>query len=137
MSMNTAREDLTQAVLEGVAFALRDSMEVARTLGIAPKKSKICGGGAKSALWKKIIANVLNMELEIVENEEGPALGGAILAAVACGAYPDVTEATKQIVKVVDVVKPTPELVKKYDEKYEQFKQIYPTCKALFAMIHE
>lgn len=87
MSMDTTREDMTQAVLEGVAFALRDSLEVAKSLGIKIDSSKICGGGAKSPLWKKMIASVLNLKLEIVENEEGPGFGAAILAAVGCGEY--------------------------------------------------
>lgn len=132
MSMDTTREDMTQAVLEGVAFGLRDSLEVARSLGLQITSSKICGGGAKSALWKKILANVLNLELEIIESEEGPALGGAILAAVACGAYADVKEACEKIVKVVDVVRPQDELVKKYEERYEKFKMIYPAIRGLY-----
>ena len=73
MSMDTTRSQMTQAVLEGVAFGLRDSLEVARSLGLDIKKSKICGGGAKSPLWRRIIANVMNLQLEVLENEEGPA----------------------------------------------------------------
>ena len=72
MSMDTSRKDMTQAVMEGVAFGLRDSLEVARKLGIKIDSSKICGGGAKSPLWKKIIANVMNLKLEIMDSEEGP-----------------------------------------------------------------
>ena len=132
MSMDTTREDMTQAVLEGVAFGLRDSLEVARSLNIKIERTKICGGGAKSPLWKKIIANVMNLKVDVIENEEGPALGGAILAAVGCGEYPDVEAASKQLVKVIDTVEPEEELVKKYEEKYQQFKKMYPTVKALY-----
>lgn len=132
MRMDTTREDMTQAVLEGVAFGLRDSLEVARSLGLTITRSKICGGGAKSLLWRKILANVLNLRLEIIESEEGPALGGAILAAVACGEYATVKEACEAIVKVVDVVEPEPELVKKYEERYEKFKKIYPAIRGLY-----
>ncbi len=132
MSMDTTRADMTQAVLEGVAFGLRDSLEVARGQGINITKSKICGGGAKSPLWKKIIANVMNLELEIIESEEGPALGGAILAAVACGEYASVKEATDAIVKVVETVKPDAELVAKYQARYEEFVRIYPAIKGLY-----
>ncbi|MCD7735919.1 MAG: xylulokinase, partial [Lachnospiraceae bacterium] len=71
MTMDTTRADMTQAVLEGVAFALRDSLEVAKTLGIQIERTKICGGGAKSPLWKKIIANVLNLKVDVIESEEG------------------------------------------------------------------
>ena len=132
MSMDTTREDMTQAVLEGVAFGLRDSLEVARSLGIQMERTKICGGGAKSPLWKKIIANVMNMKVDVIESEEGPALGGAMLAAVGCGEYEDVETIAKKLVKVIDTVEPEEELVAKYEERYQKFRKIYPTVKELF-----
>lgn len=132
MTMDTTREDMTQAVLEGVAFALRDSLEVARSLGIHIERTKICGGGAKSPLWKRMIANIMNLKVDVIESEEGPALGGAILAAVGCGEYESVEAAAKQLVKVVDTVEPDPELTAKYEERYQKFKEIYPTVKTLF-----
>ena len=135
MTMDTTRADMTQAVLEGVAFALRDSFEVAKSLGIKIERTKICGGGAKSPLWKKMIANILNLKVDVIESEEGPALGGAMLAAVACGEYKNVEEAAAKIVRIVDTVEPEEELVKKYDERYQQFRQIYPACKPLFDII--
>ena len=133
MSMDTTRADLTQAVLEGVAFAIRDSVEVARSLGIEIKSSKICGGGAKSALWKKIMANVLNVQLQCVASEQGPGLGGAMLAMVACGAYATVADACKALVSVASTVEPEAELVERYEKRYQQFRKIYPACKDLFA----
>ncbi|WP_026834510.1 xylulokinase [Eubacterium xylanophilum] len=132
MSMDTTRADMTQAVLEGVAFAIRDSFEVARDLGIKIDETKICGGGAKSPLWRKIIANVLNIKVNIIESEEGPGLGGAMLAAVACGEYASVEEAANKIVKVIDSVNPDPAIAAKYDAKYKKFKEIYPTVKPLY-----
>lgn len=132
MTMDTTRADMTQAVLEGVAFALRDSFEVAKSLGIKIERTKICGGGAKSPLWKKMIANILGIKVDVIESEEGPSMGGAMLAAVACGEYPDVVTAAERIVKIVDTIEPEPELVEKYNARYEQFRQIYPTVKALF-----
>ncbi|MDE5587925.1 MAG: xylulokinase [Acetatifactor sp.] len=132
MTMDTTRADMTQAVLEGVAFALRDSLEVAKSLGIDIKRTKICGGGAKSPLWKKIVANVLNLKVDVIESEEGPAMGGAMLAAVACGEYGSVEEIAAKVVKIVDTVEPDPELAAKYEARYAQFKEIYPTCKPLF-----
>ena len=131
MSMDTTRGEMTQAVLEGVAFAFRDSLEIAKAQGIAPKHSRICGGGAKSALWRKILANVLDLPLEAVENEEGPGLGGAILAMVACGAYENVVEAGKALVKVRETEVPDPALVEKYNERYSYFKKIYPALRAI------
>ncbi|MCD8336946.1 MAG: xylulokinase [Lachnospiraceae bacterium] len=132
MTMDTTRADMTQAVLEGVAFALRDSLEVAKSLGIRIERTKICGGGAKSPLWKTIIANVLNLKVDVIESEEGPGMGGAMLAAVGCGEYASVADAAAKIVHVVDTIEPDPELVAKYEARYAQFKQVYPTCKPLF-----
>lgn len=135
MTMDTTRADMTQAVMEGVAFALRDSLEVARSLGIEIERTKICGGGAKSPLWRRMIANILNVKVDVIESEEGPALGGAILAAVACGEYASVEEAAKKLVKVIDTVEPEEDLAAKYEDRYRRFKQIYPACKPLFDII--
>ena len=135
MTMDTSRADMTQAVLEGVAFALRDSFEIAKSLGIQIDRTKICGGGAKSPLWKKIIANVLNVKVDVPETEEGPGYGAAILAAVACSEYASVEEAAQKLLKVVDTVEPDAELAAKYEERYAQFKQIYPTVKELFGKL--
>ena len=132
MSMDTTRADMTQAILEGVAFGIRDSFEVAKSLGLDIKKTKICGGGAKSPLWKKIIANVLGIEVQVIESEEGPGYGGAILAAVGCGEFASVNDATEKLVKVIDTVEPDKDLTKKYEAKYQQFKKLYPTVKCLF-----
>lgn len=132
MSMDTTREDMSQAVLEGVAFALRDSFEVAKSLGINIESTKICGGGAKSKIWVEIIANVLNINVDRIDSEEGPALGAAILAAVGCKEFNNVKEATDKIVKISETVKPNPELVSYYDAKYKKFIKIYPTVKDLY-----
>ena len=136
MTMDTTREDMTQAVLEGVAFGLRDSLEVARSLGIQIERTKICGGGAKSPLWKKIVANVMNLKVDVIESEEGPGYGGAILAAVGCKEFASVEEATEKLVKIVDTVEPDAELVAKYEERYQKFRQIYPTLKGLFQKLN-
>ncbi len=135
MTMDTSRADMTQAVLEGVAFGLRDCLEVARSLGISLERTKIVGGGAKSPLWRQIIANVLGLKVDIPACVEGPSMGGAMLAMVACGAYPDVESAAAAIVKVVDTVEPDPALVEKYNARYEKFRQIYPTVKELYGKI--
>ncbi|UEL46465.1 xylulokinase [Terrisporobacter hibernicus] len=132
MSMDTSRSDMTQAVLEGVAFALRDSLEVAKSLGINIERTKICGGGAKSPLWKKIISNVLNLKVDMIESEEGPALGGAILATVACNEFDSIEDAVNKLVKVTETIEPEKELVEKYEDRYNKFKKIYPTVKNLY-----
>lgn len=135
MTMDSTRADMTQAVLEGVAFALRDSVEVARSLGICPERTKICGGGAKSFLWKKMLANILNMKVDVVESEEGPAMGAAMLAAVARGEYPTVEDIAERFVKVVETIEPDSALVEKYERCYRKFKEIYPACKRVYEVL--
>lgn len=135
LTMDTTRADMTQAVLEGVAFAIRDSFEIAKSLGVSIERTKICGGGAKSLLWKKMIANILGIKVDVIESEEGPGYGAAILAAVANGEYASVEEAASRLVKVVHTVEPDSELVEKYEEKYRKFAKIYPQLKDLFSEI--
>ena len=135
MTMDATRESLVQAVLEGVSFAIRDSFEVAKALGIDIKKSKLCGGGAKSPLWRRIMANVLNIPLEIPQAEEGPGYGGAMLAMVGCGQYADVRACADALVKTAQVIEPDPEIAARYEEKYRKFQKIYPAMKALFKEI--
>ena len=132
MSMDTTREDMTQAVLEGVAFALRDSFEILKSLGITVTRTRINGGGAKSPLWCKIMANVLDVKVDKINSEEGPAFGAAILAAVGCGKYATVEEATEKLIRVVETTDQEKELVEKYNERYEVFKSLYPTLKDTF-----
>lgn len=132
MTMDTTREDMTQAVLEGVAFGIRDSLEAAKKLGIEIHSSMICGGGAKSPLWKRIFANVLNLELTTPETEQGPGYGGAILAAVACGEYPTVKDAVSRLVKTTDKVEPDAEIAAKYEQKYQTYRKLYPALKGIF-----
>ena len=135
MRMDTKREDMTLAIFEGVTFALRDSLEVARSLGIKIERTMICGGGAKSSLWKRLVSNILNVEVEVPVSEEGPGFGAAILAAVGCGEYESVEKAAKSIIKIKEKIKPEADLVVKYEEKYQKFKKIYPALKDVFKEI--
>ena len=132
MSMDTTRADLTQAVLEGVAFAIRDSFEVARGIGIDIPRSKLCGGGAKSPLGRTIFANVLGIPLDMVKTEQGPGYGGAMLAMVGCGEYASVRDAADRLVELASATEPDPELTARYEERYRKFRAIYPAMKALF-----
>ena len=132
LSMDTTRADLTQAVLEGVAFAIRDSFEVARGIGIDIPRSKLCGGGAKSPLWRTIFANVLGIPLDMVKTEQGPGYGGAMLAMVGCGEYASVRDAADRLVELASATEPDPELTARYEERYRKFRAIYPAMKALF-----
>ena len=137
LTMDTSRADITQAVLEGVSFAVRDMYESAKKTDITISSSMICGGGAKSPLWRKMIANILNIRVDVPVSEEGPGMGAAMLAMVACGEYKTVQEAAQAIVKVAKSEEPDPELVKKYEARYEQFKTIYPAMKKVFEVINE
>ena len=132
MSMDTTRADMVQAVYEGVAFAIRDSVEVARRLGISIPRSYICGGGSKSPLWTRIMANVLGIPLDKPVTEQGPGYGGAMLAMVCCGAYKTVGEAARALIQVKETVEPEEDLVALYEERYRKFCEIYPACRALF-----
>ena len=127
LSMDTTRADMVQAVLEGVAFAIRDSFEVAKSLGISIERSKLCGGGAKSPLWRRILANVLDLP-----TEEGPGYGAAMLAMVGCGAYDSAADCADALVRTTETVEPDPALAARYEERYNKFKMIYPACKNLF-----
>ena len=129
LSPQTTRLHMSLAVLEGVAFALRDCLELARSCGIAVRASSVCGGGARSALWQKIIANVLNVELSTLKTEQGPAYGAAMLAMVACGEYADVASAAAAIVSKRPSVAPEKGLAAAYDERYKKFRALYPALK--------
>ena len=132
MTMDTTRKDMTQAVLEGVAFALRDSFEIAKSIGTTVDRIRINGGGAKSPLWCKIVANVLNVKVDKTNSKEEPAFGAAILAAVGCGKYKTVEVATEKLIQVIDTVEQDPEIVELYNKKYEVFRQLYPAVKDIF-----
>ncbi|WP_310603691.1 xylulokinase [Anaerosporobacter sp.] len=135
MTMNTTRADMTQAVLEGVAYSLRDCLEIARSLGVKIERTRINGGGAKSPLWKKIIANVMNVTVDTINSEEGPAFGAAILACVGCKEYATVEEAASKLIQVIDSVEPDTELVNAYEKQYKKFVTIYPALKDVFGVI--
>ena len=135
ITMDTSRADLVQAVLEGVAFAIRDSFEVAKRLGLDIPRSKLCGGGSKSALWRTIFANVLGIPLDLVKTEQGPGYGGAMLAMVGCGRFASVAAAAEALVEVAETVEPDPALTEAYEAQYQKFRRIYPAMRELFPAI--
>ena len=132
MMADTTRQDMILAIMEGVAFAIRDSVEVAKSLGIDISSSTICGGGGKSKLWRKIVCNVLNIDISVPVCEEGPGYGGALLAMVADGVYKSVEDCTKALTGTVETIHPDKEISARYEEKYNKFKKIYPAVKNLF-----
>ena len=132
MRPDTTRGEMTLAMLEGVAFALKDCLEAAKKNGVQIPRTKLCGGGAKSKLWRQIIANVMNMPVDIPQTEQGPSYGAAMLAMVGCGEYKTVQEAASAIVRVKETVLPVPETSAAYEQKYRHFTKFYPALKGLF-----
>ena len=123
---------MTLAVMEGVAFALRDCIEVAKSNGLDVKSAKICGGGAKSAIWKKIIANVFGLPISVLNIEEGPAYGAAMLAMVGAREYDTVEQAVSKMVSIKDCVLPNMKICEKYNARYQIFKSLYPALQLAF-----
>lgn len=132
LRMDTTRADMVQAVLEGVAFAIRDSVEIARKQGVPIAISTLCGGGAKSPLWQTILCNVLNVEIAIPKTEQGPGYGAAMLAMVTAGEWENVATCAGNLVEIKSTVTPQNDLVDRYEERYKKFKEIYPTVKELY-----
>lgn len=132
LTATTTRAQMSKAVMEGVAFALRDCLEVAKENGVTPGYTNLCGGGAKSKTWRQIIADVLNLPVHILETEQGPAYGAAVLAMVGCGEYADVKEAADRIVRVREEICPNPKKVERYNKKYGIYKRFYPALKEIF-----
>jgi xylulokinase len=132
LSMDTKRQDLTQAVLEGVSFALKDSLVAADRMGLAIKESYLTGGGSKSPLWRQMLADILQIKLKIIGDEYGPAYGMGMLALVADGVYKDLKSARDSLIKVKKVVVPEEETSALYQVRYQSFEKIYPTVKGLY-----
>ena len=132
MRPQTPRGHMTLAVLEGVAYALRDCVEAAKACGVRVTGTRICGGGAKSPLWRRIVADVLGIPVELPAVEEGPAYGAAMLAMAACGAYASAAEAAKALVRVRECILPDAGERQGYEEGYATYRRLYPALKGIF-----
>jgi xylulokinase len=127
---------LARAVLEGVAFGLRDSMELVRGAGLGEiRQVRVSGGGARSPLWRQILADVLDTELVTVNTTEGAAYGAALLAGVGAGQWGSVAESCTAAIQVVDSTRPQPEVVSTYAELYPQYQGLYPALKETFVKL--
>jgi xylulokinase len=131
LSLRHDRGALVRAVLEGVAYGLRDSLELLRTLGVQPELGRISGGGARSALWREIVASVLELPLETTAVEEGAAYGAALLAGCRAGTFESPQDAVTRCVRVQARTELQPEWVAEYAEGYERFRRLYPTLRPL------
>ena len=121
---------LTRAVMEGVAFSLRDSLEITVGLGIKPNQIRATGGGARSAFWRQLLADVMSCPIVRTEADEGPAYGAALLAGVASGVYTDVAEATAQISLRPDICEPNPSAARRYQDYYAAYRDLYPATRS-------
>ena len=137
LSLDTTRRDMVQAVMEGVAFAIRDSYEVAKAIGVRIERSKLCGGGAKSPVWRRMLCNILNIPLDLPQTEQGPGYGGAMLAMVGTGLFASVRDCADALVQVKDTIFPDPALAAKYEKRYQQFKRIYPAVKDFYKNLQQ
>jgi len=135
MGMTTKRSDMTQAVMEGVTFSLKEILGIVRNLGINADTARIIGGGAKSPLWRQMTADILNVRVETINSEEGPALGAAILAAVGAGAFASVESACKTLIKVTNIYTPDREAADRYDSRFGIFIRLYEDLKETFKHI--
>ena len=131
LSLRHDRGALVRAVLEGVAFGLRDSLELLRELGVEPQVGRASGGGARSELWLRIVASVLGVPLERTAVEEGAAYGAALLGGVAAGVFGDVHEAVAACVRVRDRIEPEPAWGDAYAGAYQRFRALYPAIRSL------
>lgn len=131
LTSQTTNKDMSKAILEGVAFALRDCMEIAKENGVKIDYSTLCGGGSKSLIWRQILADVLNIQIRLLSTEQGPSFGAAILAMVGCREYETLEVAIKHLIKVDSVVNPIGKNVLEYNDKYMTFKRIYPALKSI------
>ena len=131
LTLGHDRGGLVRAVLEGVAYGLRDSLELLRGLGVRPTAGRASGGGARSRLWLRIVASTLGLPLELTAVEEGSAYGAALLAGVRTGVFEDVHAAVAACVRVRETVEPDPAWQAVYDEGYAHFRALYPALKSL------
>lgn len=135
LSITHKRGDLTRAVLEGVCFGLRDSLEILKSLNVEVKEVRVSGGGSKSRLWRQILADTFNLKVSMINSKEGPAYGAAILAAVGCGVYKSVDEACHELINITDTVEPIKENVEKYNKVYNVYSSLYDCLKNKFEEI--
>lgn len=129
IGLNHSRPHFIRAIIEGISFGLNDSLNILRELGVKPSMVKVSGGGARSPLWRKILASIFNLPVATINVTEGAAFGSALLSAVGTGQFNSVIEAAENIVKITDVTEPEPEWVKVYEELYPLYRKLYNDLK--------
>lgn len=127
--------DLLRAVMEGVTYSQRDSVEILREMGVTTDEMLACGGGGSSALWRQMLADTYNCPVKTVKSKEGPALGAAILAGVGAGLYSSVQAACDQMVQTNPEQAPVEENVPRYEAAYQVYRSLYPSLKENFKLL--
>lgn len=139
LTIRHKREHLIRSVLEGITFAMRDSLEIAGSLGVEINEIRATGGGAKSAFWRQLQADIYGTELTIISSDQGPAFGAAIMAGVGAGVYNSIPEACDAIISVKERIAPNTERAKQYDEYYAVYRDLYGgvkgACNTLSKMV--
>ena len=132
LNITSTRAEMTRAVLEGVCFGLRDSLEILKSLNVPVEAVRVSGGGSKSPLWRQILADILGVKVQVINSKEGPGYGAAILAAVGCGLFETVDEACEKLIKVTASVDPISENIEIYNKYYKVYNSLYPLLKDSF-----
>jgi xylulokinase len=133
LTASHTRRHLIRSVLEGVAFSLKDSFEIIREQGLPVEQVRATGGGARSLIWRQIIADILGVELVTTNADEGPAFGAALLAGVAAGIYPSVQQACEATVHITSRTEPRSETKHVYAQAYETYRALYPALKPILS----
>ena len=133
LSARHKKAHLTRAVLEGITLSQRHNLEVLHEMDIVPSSLRACGGGGRSPFWRQLLADILKCEVTTIASKEGPALGAAVLAAVAAKIYPTVEDAVDHLVKAgADLAQPQASESARYDEIYTLYQSLYPTLRPAF-----
>lgn len=135
LSAMHTRQHMLRAVMEGVVYSQRDSVEVLRGMGVKINDMLACGGGGTSPLWRQMLADVYGCPVKTVVSKEGPALGVAILASVGTGIYKSVQEACKEVIKTNPAQNPIAENSKEYEKFYKMYTELYPALKESYAKL--
>jgi xylulokinase len=123
---------MIRAILEGVAFSLRDTFSIFEEMKLPVRNVRLGGGGARSAVWQQIQADVYGRDVEIVEAEEGAAYGAAILAGVGASVWPSVDDAVSSLVRVAKKVSSRPDVVALMDDQYSSYRRVYSATRTIF-----
>ncbi len=132
LSLNSTREHVTRAILEGSAYGIRDIIEALKKMGFNFSKIRVMGGGSKSRLWNQIKADVLDLSVETLYTSETTSVGAAMIGAVAAGAFPNLEAAIKSTVRVKEIIEPQDER-QAYDKLYRLYRELYFSLRPLFS----